>query len=363
MKISPNIYPALVTLGLMTVMVAVIVLINNGDPLALARLGTRYSLGDPSGTEGYDGQFAYYIAMNPDPKSVAIHLDVPAYRYQRILYPLLARILTLGKTNVIPWVFPLIGILAQFFGTWVLASMLISWMVNPWYALIYSLWVGFSLAIRLDLPETLAFALVILAIFAIIHERIFLGCLALVAAVFSKEVTLPFVGAILLGFMLKRNWKAALIVCLVVLLPYSLFQFWLFSFFGAFGIGSGGAMATSFEVIPLMGLFRIWQFSPLYTLMMLLVFLPCTIAPAIWGLIFALRRIVSNQDTMILLVAILNSAMIFFLPFSTFRETGGLLRISCGLILAILLLAAKFRVKRVLNYGFLLIAYNAFLLK
>jgi hypothetical protein len=97
--------------------------------------------------------------------------------------------------------------------------------------------------------------------------------------------------------------------------------------------------------------------------MMLLVFLPCTIAPAIWGLIFALRRIVSNQDTMILLVAILNSAVIFFLPFSTFRETGGLLRISCGLILAILLLAAKFRVKRVLNYGFLLIAYNAFLLK
>ncbi len=33
-----------------------------------------------------------------------------------------------------------------------------------WYALIYGLWAGFTLAVRLDLPEPLAFALVAAAL-------------------------------------------------------------------------------------------------------------------------------------------------------------------------------------------------------
>ncbi|NIS82113.1 MAG: hypothetical protein GTO14_18325, partial [Anaerolineales bacterium] len=55
------------------------------NPVALAELGTRFSEVDPGGTEGYDGQFVYYMAVDPDPRSVQEHLDVPAYRYQRIL--------------------------------------------------------------------------------------------------------------------------------------------------------------------------------------------------------------------------------------------------------------------------------------
>ncbi len=60
-----------------------------GDPLTFALLGTRFSEGNLQGTEGYDGQFAYQIAL--DPLEAAPYLDVPAYRYQRILYPLLGR--------------------------------------------------------------------------------------------------------------------------------------------------------------------------------------------------------------------------------------------------------------------------------
>ncbi len=53
----------------------------------LAQIGTQYSEGVASGSEGYDGQFAYYIALIPDPNVVDVYLDVPAYRYQRILLP------------------------------------------------------------------------------------------------------------------------------------------------------------------------------------------------------------------------------------------------------------------------------------
>ena len=71
------------------------------DPLAFATLGTRFSQHVPSGTEGYDGQFAYQIAVKPT--GAAPFLDVPAYRYQRILYPLLARLLALGDAALGRW--------------------------------------------------------------------------------------------------------------------------------------------------------------------------------------------------------------------------------------------------------------------
>ncbi|MGD8760431.1 MAG: hypothetical protein PVJ07_09290, partial [Anaerolineales bacterium] len=57
------------------------------DPIGLVELGTRFSEGDPSGTEGYDGQFTYYMAVDPSPASALEKLDDPPYRYQRILFP------------------------------------------------------------------------------------------------------------------------------------------------------------------------------------------------------------------------------------------------------------------------------------
>src|SRR5579871_4588194 len=51
--------------------------------------------------DGYDGQFDYYIAL--DPANAPLHLDVPAYRYQRVLYPMLARVVVLGQASLIPY--------------------------------------------------------------------------------------------------------------------------------------------------------------------------------------------------------------------------------------------------------------------
>jgi len=37
----------------------IILVQNGGDPLAFATIGTRFAEGDPSGSEGYDGQFTF----------------------------------------------------------------------------------------------------------------------------------------------------------------------------------------------------------------------------------------------------------------------------------------------------------------
>ena len=155
-KATSTLAPALLTLLLLGGLMAWVMIANSGDPLALARLGTRFSQGDPEGTTGYDGQYVYYIARDLNPETVAERIDVPAYRYQRILLPLLARLLSFGNLDAIPWVLATLGLFSQFAGTWTFAILLRRWGINPWYALVYGLWVGLVLAVRLDLSEPLA---------------------------------------------------------------------------------------------------------------------------------------------------------------------------------------------------------------
>jgi hypothetical protein len=334
-----------------------------GDPLALARLGTRFSQGDPNGTDGYDGQFSYYIARDPTPEAVRPFLDVPAYRYQRILMPLLARLSSFGAAAYLPWAIALLGILSQAAGTWAVSELLAGWGVSVWYALTYGLWVGFSLAVRLDLPEPLAYALLGGGILATLRGRPKIGWVLYGLALFAKEVAVLFVAAQLLAELAQRRWRSALGLFLVALLPYALFQVWLWGVFGQFGLSSGGAMATPFEKIPFMGLMRIGFYSLPYLLAMLVVFLPSIILPALWGAWSALKRVFSNEINVVVLALLLNALFIAFLPFSTFRETGGLLRFACGLVMSVLLFAGRYRLQRVLNLSFFWLALNVFLLK
>lgn len=75
-----------------------------------------------NGTEGYDGQFVYYMARNLDPQEVEGYLEVPAYTYKCFLLPLLSHYLALGRIDFILCMIPLIGILAQGAGTFALMN-------------------------------------------------------------------------------------------------------------------------------------------------------------------------------------------------------------------------------------------------
>jgi hypothetical protein len=355
--------PAAFTFLALLLFVTVVIHSAGGDPLALARLGTRFSQGDLNGSEGYDGQFVYYIARNPNPESVAPLLDAPAYRYQRILLPLLARWLALGNLGAIPWILAVLGIISQTAGTWTVSRLLSGWGVSRWYAMVYGLWVGFVLAVRLDLPEPLAYALVAGAILATLRGRSGLGWLLYGLALFAKEVTVLFIAAQLIDNLYQRRWRSALGLVLVALVPYVLFQAWLWSAFGQLGIGSGGAMATPFELFPFMGLWRIGVYSLMYLLAILVVIGPSIAFPALWGVWKSVRMWFTDNRNVIVLALFINALVIPFLPFSTFREPGGVLRFACGLVLAVLLFAGKYNMKRVLNYSIFWLVLNVFVFK
>lgn len=64
------------------------------------------------------------LIRSPGPLQAYKNLDVPAYRYQRVLYPLLARALTLGTDHLIPYALIAINLIALTAGTWVTERLL-----------------------------------------------------------------------------------------------------------------------------------------------------------------------------------------------------------------------------------------------
>jgi len=355
--------PALVVLLVAALLTGVVIWRAGGDALALARLGTQFSEGDPQGTEGYDGQFVYYIALDPRPASVEPRLDSPAYRYQRILLPLLARLLAFRQPAAIPWALAGIGVLSLALGTWAVSELLSGWKVSRWYALVYGFWAGFLLAVIVDLPEPLAYGLITGGLLALERRRKWLGWLLLSLALFAKEVSVVFVLALLAAYLAEKNWRDAARLALIAGLPFLLFQGWLWLTFGQPGLASGGAMATPFELLPFAGLFKIGRYSLAYLAAMLVVFGPAVILPSLWGVWTSGRFWLSGERNVIVASLLLNALVIFFIPFSTFRETGGILRFASGLVLATLLFAGRYHQRRVLNYSVFWIVLNVFLLK
>jgi hypothetical protein len=335
---------------------------SDWDPLALATLGTRYQQGDPSGTPGYDGQFAYYIALDPAPADAAPRLDVPAYRYQRILYPLLAWALALGRAELVPWTLLVINLLAHFAGTWALAAVLDRHGRWTGYALSYGLWIGLVAGAGLDLTEPLAYALICAAWLARERGRPHLGAVLIGLSLFTKETGVFFWAGLLLADSLVRTPRRALWPLALAGVAFAAWQAALWRIFGAPGIASGGDLATPFEWIPFMGFLRIGAVDLAALALFSVIFGPTIVLPSIWGIVTAAREAVRRNWTAEVWALLLNAAAIPFLPFSTFREPLGLVRVASGLVLGTVLFSAALGRRRALAYSLAWCALLAILL-
>jgi hypothetical protein len=170
LRFSAWLRPWHVSLAALTVYLFGILQASGWDPMALVRVGTRFDPGLESGTMGYDGQFSYQIALSP---VESVHkLDVPAYRLQRILYPLVARLLGLGRSNLIAWSLLLVNVIAFTAGVGLTEKIMQHHGQSRWWALAYGMNVGMFMAVRLDLTEPLAYAPVQAGVLAWCYRRL-----------------------------------------------------------------------------------------------------------------------------------------------------------------------------------------------
>ena len=196
----------------------------------LARVGSEFqgrSAGSPAidGLDdavvddiGYDGQFFLYIAV--DPSGAEGYLDAPAYRYSRIVYPLVARATALGLGDAIPVALTLVGVAGVGIGTLALALLLRGRGLSPWYAAMFGLYPGLFFAVWRGLAEPLAYGLCALGLLAF-ERRHLLGSVAVFSfAGLTRETTLlfPLALAVWIAVRGRRLREAGLLAASV--LPY-----------------------------------------------------------------------------------------------------------------------------------------------
>ncbi len=319
-----------------------------GTPLAWVTLGeSAADLGLPVYTkEGYDGQFTYYIAR--DPVSAASLIDVPAYRYQRILLPALGWLLSFGMDQLIPFALVAVNLVALGVSTALLEQLLVTHKASRWYALGYALSLGVLGTVRLALPEVLAYGLCIAGLWFLGRDRLPQSAIAFALAALAKEVTLLVSGAVgfhLLFFgegPLTDRLRRALGFGGAVLAPFIALQIGLFVWLGVAGVGSGGAGASGFEVIPLMGVVRILTVGgPTVFVALMAVIGPFVLLPTGWGLWRCWHDWRAKEWTLTTSLLLFNAGIMLFVPFSTYREFLGILRFIVGLQLALILYAAE----------------------
>lgn len=226
--------------------------------------GYHYSL------TGYDGQFCYYIAL--DPTNARYYIDDPAYRFTHILYPITARIIALGQPGLIPYTLILLNWLAIGGGTLALAAWLRRKGCSPWFALVYAFYPGQYIALQRDLNEPLAYALVALAIYLFDfggRHRVMWAGISFALAALAREIVLLF--AIIYGLALlfdsagtqswreriENHWRRAALLLGLVLGPLALYKGFLLLWLHSAGLPSDNTP----EVVPFRGIFALWPWE------------------------------------------------------------------------------------------------------
>src|SRR5204863_2117707 len=157
---------------------------------------------DRSARIGYDGQFYYFLAV--DPVHGKDYMDAPGVVYSRIGYPMTARALSGGNPTLIPYMMVLVNILAAVGGTLAVAFFFRRHGLPPALALLYGFYPGLALAVVRDLTEPLAFGLAAAGLVVFdprSKRRLLLSSALFGLAMLTRETVAVFPAILVLGLL------------------------------------------------------------------------------------------------------------------------------------------------------------------
>lgn len=324
-----------VTLGFLLAMAGLVLAKHDWNPMVFVFQGTKFNEGDSNGVAGYDGQFAYYIAR--DPLRASARIDAPAYRYQRILYPAIAWLLSAGgHPALLPWMMVAINVAAVTAASGLLAGLMGVRGASPWYALyalVLVVFIGTSFAVRADLNEPLALALTLLGLTLVERGQLMWAGAAFALAGLAKEVALVFAVGVGLWLVWQRKWRTAAVLLVTSLAPSLIWGTVLTTWFRQ---SAFSAPATALEIIPFNG----FRFATPGEIVVLLFWI---VLPTLWlgGLALTdLRHPAARLDALLVLA---NAALVASMPRNTWVDLMAACRLTLGLVIAGLLYAASRR--------------------
>ncbi len=195
---------AAVSLLFAVVVVGVRVLADGGDVSRLVRASppfadaSRVPPGLTVADDGYDGMFYYRLALDPfttERTADGITLDLPAYRQQRIAYPLLAWAASGGDPSRVPLALVGVNVIGLAAVGLLGAGLARTAGRHPMWGLLFSFYPGFVLTLTRDLTEIVAAVAVLAALLLLRRGRKASGALALALAVLSRETTVVLAAA------------------------------------------------------------------------------------------------------------------------------------------------------------------------
>ena len=172
----------------------------------LGEVTTRHDL-------GHDGKYFFAQANDPwylDPEQHAAVLDRPAYRGQRMLFPLIAGGFGFFPPSVVVWSMLITNLLAMALGAFLAAKLATSWGASTWLGLWVPLNIGLLFELDIGGAGILAYACCLGALYALVDERSWLASLLFAAAALSREVMIVFaVGVFVLWWHDRRElpWR------------------------------------------------------------------------------------------------------------------------------------------------------------
>jgi hypothetical protein len=200
---------------------------------------------------GYDGQWFFYLAHDPllrasDPESF---LDLPAYRYARILYPTLAWAVALGQPSALPWSLLVVNLLAVLGGSIACFDLLRQLGGNRWLMLAYAFSPPVLIGVSAMLAEPTSFALVAAGLALAVRGRHRPAGIVLALAVLAREPSLLVPLGLGLYALARFDWRRGAAYLSPLAVPVG-WHVWIWLKLGAFpsaqsptnfGVPFGGA--------------------------------------------------------------------------------------------------------------------------
>ena len=235
---------------------------HSGDHLGLGDLVVK------NNPVGFDGQFFYYIALDPKqpllcgerprPSNCALDIAFGEVRAERILYPYTAGLLTLGMPHLVPYSLLFVNLIAILLTSWLVAILAIEAGASRWMGAAAGLFCGEVLGMLRDLADPFAVFWVVLAVYLLRKERYLLSALAVGAALLSREQLILTLPLLFLPLLAKRRWSTLAIGLLIGLGPFFIWQIVLRAVWGRWalttGDTAGAGVAGGVNWLPFYGL-------------------------------------------------------------------------------------------------------------
>ncbi len=218
-------------------------------------------------SDGYDGQFYYRFALNPNATrqtEFGITIDHPAWRMQRIGYSLLAYVASLGKPEWVPYALVILNFLGLAAIAWFAQSLRAQLALPSWLPIAIMAWPGYVITLVHDTTEIAALAFMMAALSALFARRLPLYALLAGAATLTRETSILIFGGVFAyqGLLaLREGWVTGGIAIatirraawlLLALLPFLAWRHAMAVRWGASPMQAG----ASFIGLPLVGIYQ-----------------------------------------------------------------------------------------------------------